>query len=165
MIPERIQALYREAVFKTCVQGTRAGILHGGMFTCHYTDDSGKHCAVGHALTPEMQTRAGVGGVGGVMFLCKSQPDIAEHLGVDPTRNYADEVTQSGTLLLWENLQWAHDGLTDAPRSKHRGQKDLRPWGVSWSAYFWYLARSNAISFGFDIGNYPRHEVQNAQAA
>lgn len=165
MIPERIQRLYREAVFKTCVQGTRAGYLLGDVFTCAYTDNAGRHCAVGHALTPEMQERNLFGGVWG---LCSNHPYIAEHLGIDPAKlngHYADKAGQDTVIHLWECLQAVHDRLLDEPSRAVAYKNYLRPWGVSWSAYFWYRARSNAADFGFDIGNYPRREVQDAQAA
>ncbi len=166
MIPERIQRLYRDAVFKTCVQGTRAGYLFDdGAFSCAYTDASGKHCAVGHALTPEMQGRELYGNV---WQLCRDNPDIAVHLGIDPAKvdcETADEAEEDTVLHLWEGLQAVHDLMRYAPRCGLVYHNDIRPWGVSWSAYFWYRARSNAADFGFDIGNYPRHEVRDAQAA
>ena len=161
MIPERIQNLYREAVFKTCVQGKRAGYDRSpieGDFQCLYTDQQGNHCAVGHALTPELQDKVG-DAEAGVHQICSRWPEVAEHLGVCAVglHNQVD-------TALWADLQTTHDGLREAPR-ENEWQSERRPFGVSWSAYLWYRARTVAQRHGFDIGNYPRREVQDAQAA
>lgn len=160
MIEQRIQALFREAVFKTAVQGTRCG--KGGdspdNFYCLYTNDAGQHCAVGHALTPELQELVG-GTQESVLGISNAYPVVQHHLGLDHTKDY-----HSPHLCIWSQLQIIHDGLVDRCL-KGRNYNDHRPFGVSWSAWFWYRARSLSQQCGFDIGNYPRAEVRNAQAA
>lgn len=162
MIEQRIQDLFREAVFKTAVQGTRCGAGGGRSdnFYCLYTNDAGQHCAVGHALTPELQelvgdTRASVLGIS------MEYPVVQHHLGLDLTKYYYDDPHQS----IWSKLQSIHDEMVDGCCKGRFYNHYHRPFGVSWSAWFWYSARSLSQDFGFDIGNYPRAEVRDAQAA
>lgn len=153
MIPERIQRLYREAVFKTCVQGTRAGKTYNGVFICEYEAEDGKRCAVGHALPTHLLNKAR-GQELNVGALCMDQEDIALFL----------HAGDAEALEMWARLQTVHDWVEDGIR-EHYQDSTLRPFGVSWSAWFWYRARTLAKDSGFDIGNYPRKEVQDAQAA
>jgi len=163
MIEQRIQALFREAVFKTAVQGTRCGMGNTddpGGFYCLYTNAAGQHCAVGHALTPELQELVGDSLVRASVLIAK-YPGVQHHLGADLTKEYADDPHQR----IWSKLQSIHDDLVDGCRKGRDYNPYHRPFGVSWSAWFWYRARSLSQQFGFDIGNYPRAEVRNAQAA
>lgn len=164
MIEQRIQDLFREAVFKTAVQGTRCGTRGDSSdgdssdnLYCLYTNDAGQHCAVGHALTPELQelvgdTKAGVLDINSV---------VQHHLGMNLTKDYHDDPHQR----LWAELQAIHDALVDGCRKDEYYNPYHRPFGVSWSAWFWCCARSLSQGLGFDIGSYPRAEVRNAQAA
>lgn len=154
MIQERIQALFKEAVFNTCVQGTRAGYINrsSGRFTCAYEDDVGNRCAVGHALPPKLLELARHQVVN-VEALAEHTEAIGVHLGMEDKE----------AVKLWTALQILHDGLRDEARPDH-WHHEHRPFGVSWSAWLWRRARTLSIRFGFDIGNYPRHAVQDAQA-
>lgn len=163
MIEQRIQDLFREAVFKTAVQGTRCGVGNSddpAGYYCLYTNDAGHHCAVGHALTPELQELVGDICVGASGLMAKF-PAIAQHLGANLAKDYTKDPQQ----LIWSKLQTIHDDLVDGCRKGKYYNSDHRPFGVSWSAWFWYRARTLAKASGFDIGNYPRHEVRDAQAA
>jgi hypothetical protein len=164
MIAQRIQQLYKDAVFKTAVQGTRCG-QRGAVreFFCLYTNDSGQHCAVGHALPKELQILVG-GLQTGVGHLAKLHPEVSELLGFNP--EFLDEDYEpSNEQRLWTGLQLIHDEMRDEHRGMHRLLDFLRPFGVSWSAYFWTRARNHALDLGFDIGSYPRAEVRGAQVA
>lgn len=152
MIPERIQHLFREAVLKTCIQGRRSMSERG---TCAYLSPNGDSCLVGHALPPTLLAEGG-SNYKHVRAMADDVPEVGRWLGT------AGEAYLGAVSVMWSQGQKYHDLDVDHPDT-HPGHR--RPFGVSWSAWFWYRARSLAKYRGFDIGNYPRAEVRDAQAA
>lgn len=152
MIPERVQKLYREAVLKVCIQGHRSMSSHGG---CAYRAPNGDACLVGHALPPELLEKV-ADNSNHVQAMSFDVPEVGKWLGIVDDRFFAP------ACRLWIAGQQCHDRDVDNPDTE---QEYRRPFGVSWSAWFWYHARTVARSSGFDIGSYPRREVQDAQAA
>lgn len=151
MIPERIQHLFREAVLKTCIQGRRS---ISGRGTCAYLAPNGDSCLVGHALPPTLLAEVG-SNYKHVRAMADEVPEVGRWLGTAGAA-YLGPV---GTL--WAQGQQCHDLDVECDDAYPL----RRPFGVSWSAWFWYRARTLAKYSGFDIGNYPRKEVQDAQAA
>ena len=152
MIPERVQHLFREAVLKTCIQGRRSMSEHGG---CAYLAPNGDSCLVGHALPPALLAEVG-SNTSHVRAMADEVPEVGKWLGT------AGEGYFGAVNTLWSQGQKCHDLDVDYPDADPEYR---RPFGVSWSAWFWYRARTLAKASGFDIGNYPRHEVRDAQAA
>lgn len=139
MIDPRIQALVKQACVATAVQGRPA--FDGS--SCLYTTDDGCHCAVGHALTPDMQDTVGryQGSVGQLVL---EYEDVGKHLGMTKCHDTAAD-------SLWRRVQVAHDGAAGR-----------RPKGVSWGRWFWSKARNACAEHGVDIGGFPRHLVGDA---
>lgn len=152
MIPERIQTLFREAVLKTCIQGRRSMSEYGG---CAYLAPNGDACLVGQALPPNLLAEA-ASNPNHVRAMSDEVPEVGKWLGTRGESFFGPVNT------LWSQGQLCHDLDVDNP---DMAADYRRPFGVSWSAWLWYRARTLAKASGFDIGNYPRHEVQDAQAS
>lgn len=142
MIPESIQTLARDAIIATAVQGQRCMTEDGDH--CVYTNGVSQHCAVGHALTPEQQKEVGQKLIG-VTLLSADYPDIKERLG------------GADVLSFWSELQCAHDKSEESVHNAVCKQGRPRPFGVSWSRWFWSRARNRCLKYGFDIGGFPKH--------
>lgn len=138
-IPRRIQRRVRKACVATYNQGRLSRFP--GMVGCEYTarvDVAVLHCAVGHALTPEMRQ---VGLSGSVRQICLVNDKIREHLGIAPwvPIEMADKYTDSA-LELWTKLQKAHDQANQNQFKKT----------------FWNGAQAACKAAGFDLGNPPK---------
>lgn len=136
MIEPRVQALVKQACIATAMQGRRA---YAGV--CLYNTPTGDHCAIGHALTPDLQDLVG-NSLCGVRTLVNRFPAVRDHLGNE--------------IELWAAVQQAHD------LSEGEASSEERPRGVSWSRWFWSRARNRCAPFGLDIGGFPRHLIGDA---
>lgn len=154
MVSQRVQELYKKAVFLTAVQNKRA-VLPSGV--CLYRASDGSKCAIGHLIPDGHPAQCHRGVVGS---MASAHQDIAELLGMED--GFGGE-----THLLWSELQTIHDVMKEplVLASDQRRDYNRRPFGVSFGAYFWARSRALGIKNGFDIGNYPRAAINEARAS